>query len=291
MIKSMTGYGKASCSFEEKSITVEIRSVNSKQLDINSRIPSNYKEKELEMRSEIMRIAERGKVDFSITIGQNETGKPVKINYNLLKEYFNQIKIAATELGIPVTEQSLLATLRLPDTFKAETPELTDAESNTLFNCLLEALSVFNQFRVQEGQALEKDMLKRLELILSYLSELKQFESGRIERIKERLQKNLNEFIPAGSIEANRFEQEVIYFLEKLDFTEEKIRLKNHCDYFLKTMHQEDSQGRKLSFIVQEMGREINTLGSKANDSDIQKYVVMMKDELEKIKEQLMNIL
>jgi len=287
----MTGYGKASCNFEDKSITVEIRSVNSKQLDINSRIPFNYKEKEPEMRSEIMRVAERGKVDFFVTIGQNETGKPVKINYALLKEYFNQIKIAATELGVPVTEQSFLATLRLPDTFKAETPELTEAEWNTLLNCIQEALKVFNQFRVQEGQALEKDLLKRLELILRYLSELKQYESGRIERIKERLQKNLNEFIPAGSIEANRFEQEVIYFLEKLDFTEEKIRLKNHCDYFLKTMNMEDSQGRKLSFIVQEMGREINTLGSKANDSDIQKYVVMMKDELEKIKEQLMNIL
>jgi uncharacterized protein (TIGR00255 family) len=291
MIKSMTGYGKASGNFEDKSITVEIRAVNSKQLDINSRIPYIYKEKEIEMRNEIGRIAERGKIDFVINIEQNAPDKPVKINNSLLKDYFNQIKVAANELKIPVTEQSLIAALRLPETLKTEINELTDSEWKVLLKCLHDSLSLFDEFRKQEGLALEKDLLNRLELILRYLSELKQFESLRIERIKERLQKNLNEFIPAGSIDNNRFEQEVIYFLEKLDFTEEKIRLKNHCDYFLKTIKQEDSQGRKLSFIVQEMGREINTLGSKANDSDIQKIVVMMKDELEKIKEQLLNIL
>ena len=291
MIKSMTGYGKANGNFNEKSITVEIRSVNSKQLDINSRIPYIYKEKEIEMRNEIARIAERGKIDFFITIEQNAPDKPVKINNNLLKNYFNQIKVAAKELKIPVTEQSLIAALRLPEILKTEITELTELEWKVLLKCLKDSLSLFDKFRKQEGHALEKDLLNRLELILRYLSELKQFEISRIDRIKERLQKNLNEFIPAGNIDNNRFEQEVIYFLEKLDFTEEKIRLKNHCDYFLKTMNQEDSQGRKLSFIVQEMGREINTIGSKANDSEIQKFVVMMKDELEKIKEQTLNVL
>jgi uncharacterized protein (TIGR00255 family) len=291
MIKSMTGYGKASGNFNEKSITVEIRSVNSKQIDINSRIPYIYKEKEIEIRNEITRIAERGKIDLFITIEQNAPDKPVKINNNLLKDYFNQIKVAAKDLKIPVTEQSLIAALRLPEILKTEITELTEPEWKVLFKCLKDSLSLFDNFRKQEGLALEKDLLTRLELILRYLSELKQFETFRIDRIKERLQKNLNEFIPAGNIDNNRFEQEVIYFLEKLDFTEEKIRLKNHCDYFLKTINQEDSQGRKLSFIVQEMGREINTIGSKANDSEIQKFVVMMKDELEKIKEQLSNIL
>jgi uncharacterized protein (TIGR00255 family) len=291
MIKSMTGYGKAACKFEEKSITVELRSVNSKQLDINSRIPFIYKEKELDMRSEITRVAERGKIDFSITTEKNEPDKPVKINNTLLKEYFNQIKITAKELDLPVTEQTLLAALRFPETLKSETAELKEDEWISLFDCIRSALLSFDNFRIQEGKALEKDLLARLDLILKNLAEIKKFESKRIERIKDRLQKNLNEFIPEGSMDTNRFEQEVIYFLEKLDFTEEIIRLNNHCDYFRKTISQEESQGRKLGFISQEMGREINTIGSKANDSDIQKLVVMMKDELEKIKEQLSNIL
>jgi uncharacterized protein (TIGR00255 family) len=291
MIKSMTGYGKANCNYEEKSISIEIRSVNSKQLDINSRIPFIYKEKEMEMRSEITSIAERGKLDFYISVEQNEPDKPIRINNKLLKEYFNQIKAAADEINIPVTEQSLIAALRMPDTLKTEIADLSETEWNALFKCLKDTLAVFDQFRVQEGKALEKDLTTRLELILQYLNELKKFESPRIDKIKDRLQKNLNEFIPSGNVDSNRFEQEVIYFLEKLDFTEEKIRLKNHCDYFRNTMNKESSQGRKLAFIVQEMGREINTIGSKANDSEIQKSVVMMKDELEKIKEQLSNIL
>ncbi len=204
----MTGYGKASCNFEEKNIIVELRSVNSKQLDINSRIPFNYKEKELEIRGEISRIVERGKVDFYITIEQNEPGKPVKINNAVLLEYFNQIKSAATEIGISVTELSLIAALRLPETLKTEISELSENEWIILLKCIKDALVLFNQFRIQEGLALEKDLLSRLDLILLYLSEMEQFESARIDRIKNRLQKNLNEFIPAGNIDANRFEQE-----------------------------------------------------------------------------------
>lgn len=291
MLKSMTGYGKAIGSFGNKTIIIEIRSVNSKQFDINFKIPAIYKEKEIELRNEISRQAERGKIDFYINIEQSDSDRPVQINSAVLKEYFGQIKAIATELEIPVSEQVMLAALRLPETLKTETPMVTEEEWNVLFKCLNDALIIFNNFRVQEGKALEKDITSRIVLIEQYLSNLQSYEGNRLVRIKERLQKNLNEFIPTSSIDANRFEQEVIYFLEKLDITEEKVRLKNHCDYFLTTMNQEESSGRKLGFIVQEMGREINTLGSKANDSDIQKRVVMMKDELEKIKEQLMNVL
>ena len=287
----MTGYGKASCTFEKKTITIELRSVNSKQMDLNARMPGFYKEKELEMRNEISKLAERGKLDFNINVEQLEVEKPVQINQYIVNEYFNQMKSMASELNIQVTEQSLLAVLRLPETLKSETQVLRDEEWKAISKCLQEALSIFNKFRIQEGQALEKDIVARVNIITTMLEQLSSFELGRIERVRERLQKNLNEFIPAGSVDANRFEQEIIYFLEKLDITEEKVRLKNHCTYFIKTMQTEESTGKKLGFIAQEMGREINTIGSKANDSEMQQRVVMMKDELEKIKEQLMNVL
>jgi uncharacterized protein (TIGR00255 family) len=291
MIKSMTGYGKAVSNFGNKLISIELRSVNSKQLDVNTRIPMLYKEKEIEIRNEISRQAARGKVDVYFAVEQTESDKPVVINQSLVKDYFRQIKSIADELNVAVTENMVIAALRLPETLKSESPALSLEEWEVVSGCLKEALMVFNQFRIQEGKALENDILSRIALIENYLKEIKEFESIRIDRIKERVTKNMNEFIPAGSIDANRFEQEIIYFLEKLDITEEKVRLANHCSYFIKTMKQEESQGRKLGFIVQEMGREINTIGSKANDSDIQKFVVLMKDELEKIKEQLLNVL
>jgi uncharacterized protein (TIGR00255 family) len=287
----MTGYGKASGNFGNKIISIEIRSVNSKQLDINSRIPALYKEKEIEIRNEISRQAERGKVDLFFSIEQTEPDKPVTINQSLVKEYFKQIKSIADELNVAVTENMVIAALRLPETLKSEYPSLSIEEWEVIKICLLEALAAFDKFRIQEGKALEKDISSRILAIENYLKELQKFENNRIERIKDRLNKNMNEFIPAGSIDANRFEQEIIYFLEKLDITEEKVRLTNHCSYFIKTSQQENSPGRKLGFITQEIGREINTLGSKANDSDIQKFVVLMKDELEKIKEQLLNVL
>jgi uncharacterized protein (TIGR00255 family) len=290
-MKSMTGYGKATCTFGNKNISFEIRSVNSKQLDLNVRLPMFYKEKELEIRNEISRQVERGKVDFFLTVEQSEPERPVQVNQKLVKEYFNQIKNIAGELEIPITENLLLAALRLPETLKSEQNTLSEEESKVLSDCLIETLTAFNNFRIQEGKALEKDISMRVQGIQELLQNLISFEQGRVDRIKERLQKNLNEFIPAGSIDNNRYEQEIIYFLEKLDITEEKVRLKNHCSYFLKTMQSEASSGRKLGFIAQEMGREINTLGSKANDADIQKHVIMMKDELEKIKEQLLNVL
>jgi uncharacterized protein (TIGR00255 family) len=291
MMKSMTGYGKTTCTFGHKNISIELRSVNSKQLDLNVRMPMLYKEKELEIRNEISRQVERGKVDFCLTVEQSKPDRPIQVNQQLVKDYFNQIKNIAGDLEIPISENILLAALRLPETLKSEQNTLSDEESKVLLDCLKEALTAFNNFRVQEGKALENDISKRVVGIEELLQDLSSFEQARIDRIKERLQKSLNEFIPAGSIDNNRFEQEIIYFLEKLDITEEKVRLKNHCVYFLKTMQSEASSGRKLGFIAQEMGREINTLGSKANDADIQKHVIMMKDELEKIKEQLLNVL
>jgi uncharacterized protein (TIGR00255 family) len=291
MLKSMTGFGKASCVFKSKNITVELRSVNSKQLDINTRMPGFYKEKELEIRNEISKQVERGKVDFYITVEQSESDRPAQINQGIVKEYFNQLKAIAEDLNLPINEQLLLTTLRLPETLKTETQSLSNEEWTSLLACIQQALASFVSFRMQEGSVLATDIKKRVELIETNLNSIKPFEKPRIERIRERLEKNMNEFLPAASIDANRLEQEIIYFLEKLDITEEKVRLRNHCEYFLKTMQEEVSTGRKLGFIAQEMGREINTIGSKANDSDIQKMVVMMKDELEKIKEQLMNVL
>ncbi len=291
MIKSMTGYGKANVNFGNKSISIEIRSVNSKQLDLNTRMPSIYKEKEAEIRNEISRQAERGKIDLFITTEQDEPDRSIQINQTLLKNYYQQISAIAKELNIQVTEQTLLSALKLPETLKSETPSLSDEEWQCVLQCLSEALTAFVQFRTQEGLALEKDIINRINLIETKRSMLKDFENSRIDKIRERLNKNLNEFVPAGSVDANRFEQEIIYFLEKFDITEEKVRLKNHCAYFINTMKAEDSPGRKLGFISQEIGREINTIGSKANDSDMQKLVVEMKDELEKIKEQLLNIL
>ena len=291
MLKSMTGYGKAVCNYQNKTITIELRAVNNKQIDISTRLPLLYKEKDLELRNEITRQAERGKIDLVITVEQTKIERPVQINQTLVKDYFAQIKAIANELSLSVSEQLLITALRFPDTLKSETPVLEETEWNTLQSCFKETLSNFDKFRIQEGKALEKDIVERVMLILNFLEELSEFEANRIKRIKERLKKNLEEFIPPSSIDANRFEQEIIYFLEKLDITEEKVRLKNHCEYFTKTIQDEDSSGRKLGFIAQEMGREINTIGSKANDSAIQKKVIQMKDELEKIKEQLMNVL
>lgn len=291
MLKSMTGYGKATCTFENKTITIEIKAVNSKQIDINTRFPILYKEKEVEIRNEISRKAERGKIDAYIIVEQTETEKSLQFNQTCIKDYFLQIKKLAEELHVPVTEQLLIATLRMPDSLKAETHTLSTDEWEIILACLQEALQAFQNFRQQEGKALEKDISERVYSIEKFLSEIEPFEKSRVLKVRERLHKNLSEFIPSTSIDANRFEQEIVYFLEKLDVTEEKVRLQNHCSYFIDTLKNSDSPGRKLGFIAQEMGREINTIGSKANDSDIQKFVVLMKDELEKIKEQLLNIL
>ncbi len=290
IVRSMTGYGKAVCQYKDKNFNIEIRSVNSKQLDVSLRCPGIYKEKELEIRNELTRSVERGKVDVIINVEQTEAGKVLQINKGIVKDYFIQIKAIADELNLPVNEYILATALRMPETMKMDWQQLDPAEWKVISKGISDAIAEFTAFRVQEGKALEKDILERIDLIEKNLEELEAFESTRVSRIRERIARNLNDFIPNAALDNNRFEQEIIFFLEKLDVTEEKVRLRNHCHYFKQTF-KEESSGRKLGFISQEIGREINTIGSKANDSDIQRHVVMMKDELEKVKEQLLNIL
>ena len=288
---SMTGFGKATGVFANKSVTIEMRSVNSKQLDINLRLPMLYREKEAEMRNLVGRAIERGKIDLSVMVEQSVATSNYAINADVVKDYYNQLKGLANDMGITVGEQLFTSVIRLPEVLKNEAQGLTEDEWASLTKLINEALADFIQFRRQEGAALENDVKQRVNTIDESIKKVEQFEKQRIDKIKQRLSKNLNEFIPAASIDANRFEQEIIYFLEKTDITEEKVRLHNHCQFFIQTITSENAAGRKLGFIAQEMGREINTIGSKANDTDMQRIVVMMKDELEKIKEQLLNIL
>ncbi|MCX7986600.1 MAG: YicC family protein [Bacteroidales bacterium] len=291
MIKSMTGYGKAVVNLYNKTLSIEIRSVNSKQFDLYLRLPGLYKEKELDIRQILMQYIERGKVECTITIDSNNQVAGLKLNPTVIKDYYSQIQEIANELNIELTDRMLGTIIRLPEAMFAENQTISDDEWNAVVEGINEALKSFDEFRLQEGNTLANDLLKRVELIQGYLVEIEPFERDRVERIRARLKNGLLEVISGNNIDPNRFEQEIIYYLEKLDITEEKIRLQNHCSYFVETLKEPISNGKKLGFIVQEMGREINTIGSKANDAQIQRLVVMMKDELEKIKEQLSNIL
>lgn len=287
----MTGFGKATRNYDNKTLTVEIRSVNSKQFDLYLKLPNGYKEKELDIRQLLARHIERGKVECTITLEENIEAASLKLNAAVIKDYFNQISTIAHELNIELTDRILGTVLRLPDAMSAEDESLTPEEWKMIVSAISAAVEAFDEFRTQEGQNLANDMLSRVHLIQQYLSEIGPFEKERIERIRTRIRTSLAEVFPNNNIDSNRFEQELIYYLEKLDITEEKVRLQNHCNYFVQTLNEPASNGRKLGFIAQEMGREINTIGSKANDANIQRLVVMMKDELEKIKEQLGNIL
>jgi len=291
MIKSMTGFGKATRSYGNKTLSVEIRSVNSKQFDLYLKLPNGYKEKELDIRQLLAQHIERGKVECTITLEENIQAASLKLNAAVIKDYFNQIGSIARELNIELTDRILGTVLRLPDAMSAEDESLTPEEWEMIVSAISAAVEAFDEFRTQEGQNLANDMLSRVHLIQQYLSEIEPFEKERIERIRTRIRTSLAEVFPNNNIDSNRFEQELIYYMEKLDITEEKVRLQNHCNYFVQTLHEPASNGKKLGFIAQEMGREINTIGSKANDANIQRLVVMMKDELEKIKEQLGNIL
>jgi len=291
MIKSMTGYGKAFTQQEDKKLIIEIRSLNSKQLDINSKICRLYKEKESEIRSVVSKELERGKVDVSVYFENNECVSNYTINKNLLLKYFNDLKFISTEAGNAFPTDHFALALKMPDVMSTGNEELSEKEWNTFLLALNEALKLLNDFRVHEGEILGNDIKKRITGILQLLKDIEGFEKNRMKIIKDRIKKNLEELIGVDKTDKNRFEEELIYYLEKIDITEEKVRLKKHCDYFIETMKQPETNGRKLGFISQEIGREINTIGSKANDADIQKLVVQMKDELEKIKEQLLNIL
>ena len=291
MIKSMTGFGKASCELPDKKITVEVRSLNSKQLDLNVRMPGVYRVKELELRSEIAKAVDRGKVDLSISYEITGDIKTATINKTLAKNYYNELKSLAEDLQ-ENTGNYLPLILKMPDVLRPEKEkqELDENEWGQVKSCIDEALGALNKFRNDEGNTLSKEFDKGINAIKNLLKEVELFDSKRVIALRERIQKNISEFVEKEKIDQNRFEQELIYYIEKIDITEEKVRLKMHSDYFLKTM-QEVSSGRKLGFISQEIGREINTIGSKANDVNIQQAVVQMKDELEKIKEQLLNVL
>lgn len=289
--KSMTGFGKAVNEITGKKVTVEIRSLNSKQLDLNLRIPYLYKEKELELRTEISKQLERGKVDVSIFTESTQETIPTTLNKTLAKAYYQELKSLSEELNTG-KEDLLSLVVRMPDVLKAEreTVELDENEWNEVRTTVNKAIEAFQKFREDEGKTLEKEFNSRIGIIEKLLSEVVKLDDARIANIKNRITNNLQEVIDAAKIDQNRFEQELIYYIEKLDITEEKLRLKTHLDYFINTM-KEPASGRKLGFISQEIGREINTIGSKANDAGMQKMVVQMKDELEKIKEQLLNVL
>ncbi|MBP6977417.1 MAG: YicC family protein [Lentimicrobiaceae bacterium] len=291
MIKSMTGYGKEDVETGGGIVHVEVRTLNSKQSDISLKTPGRFREKDLEIRSLLADRLERGKIDLNLGI-ENGTGENhFTLNRNAAIRYWNEMRGLASEIREEDFNSYLPLLIRLPDVFTPNKEEINPEEWEKIRLAIIKAIDRVDQFRIQEGHILQLDMEQRIRMILGYLGQVDSFESGRILSIKDRLQKNLSEIIDQTRIDTNRFEQELLYYLDRIDISEEKVRLKKHCDYFLQTMTEEDHNGKKLTFITQEIGREINTLGAKANEVNIQKLVVQMKDELEKVKEQLSNVL
>ena len=286
MIQSMTGFGKASLQLPTKKITVELKSLNSKGLDLNTRMPSVYREMELGLRNQISQRLERGKIDFSLYIEVTGEETSSKINVPIVKGYINQMKAV-----IPNADETELMKMavRMPDALKTERDEIDENEWAAIQKVIDEALENIANFRKDEGLSLEKEFQSRIGNILSLMNQAVSFDKERIETVKTRLKTALDEL--QVNVDQNRFEQELIFYLEKYDITEEKVRLENHLNYFIETLAGTEANGRKLGFITQEMGREINTMGSKSNHAEMQKLVVMMKDELEKIKEQVLNVL
>ena len=287
----MTGYGKAECELAQKKVTIEVKSLNSKQLDINTRIPGIYRDKEIEIRRELSEKLIRGKIDFSLFTESLGVESNSAINTSLVKNYFRQLSQISNELGLPVNEHTLQIVMQLPDAVKTTREELDENEWKIILATIREALHSLDTFRLQEGESLYYDTISNLNIIISLLAEVKAFESERITKVKERILEGLQELSSPEGVDQNRLEQEMIFYLEKLDINEEKVRLGNHCSYFIETLELNEPVGKKLGFIAQEIGREINTLGSKANHSEIQKLVIGMKDALERIKEQLLNAL
>jgi len=282
----MTGFGKATLQLPTKKITVEVKSLNSKGLDLNVRMPSLYREMELGLRTQIASTLERGKVDFSIYIESTAEQTSTKVNVPIVKAYINQLR----EVYADADETELMKmAVRMPDTMKVEREEIDEKEWGLIKNVINDSLNNILSFRKDEGASLEKEFQLRIGNIRQYMNDALALDPERVQAIKDRLQTAIDEL--KVNVDENRFEQELIYYLEKLDITEEKVRLTNHLDYFLETIKGTEANGRKLGFITQEMGREINTMGSKSNHAQMQKLVVMMKDELEKIKEQVLNVL
>ena len=286
----MTGYGSAKGTVGTQSVTVEIRSLNSKFLELNVRLPLQFRDKELEIRADVGKLLERGKADLNVSIDNNELAKRSTVNKEIFLAYYEDLKSLATETGMS-DDNMLDAILKLPAVLNSEKSEMDEAQWKQLKGLIQSAVEQFNLFRSNEGNVLEQDVTQRLNAIENSIPQLENFEQARIESIRTRLHKSVNELKDQLNIDTNRFEQELIYYIEKLDISEEKVRLKSHCDYFIKTMNSKEANGKKLGFITQEIGREINTIGSKANDANMQRIVVEMKDELEKLKEQLANVL
>ena len=290
MIRSMTGYGSASGSIGTNKVTVEMRSLNSKFFELNLRIPSLFRDREADLRSEIGKQVERGKIDFAVNFDNNELARKSTINREIFKAYYEELSHLEGELGIKGGNW-LPSILSLPQVLNSDKTESTEQQWNELLALISAASEKFNKFRLEEGKTLEKDLEERINAIMSLLSEVEPFEKARVENIRQRLGKSLGEIKDASGADENRFEQELLFYIEKLDISEEKTRLASHCNYFTETMKSSEANGKKLGFISQEIGREINTLGAKANDANIQRKVVEMKDELEKLKEQLANVL
>lgn len=291
MIKSMTGFGRAVLEVEGKVITVEIRTLNSKQLDLNARIPLLFKNYENEIRSMLSKSLERAKADFTITVENRSVSSAVAINQDLARSYYQTLTELSKSLNNPIESDIFLHVLRMPDVISTPQEEVSEELWEKLKGAIVDACQQLDKFRISEGKVLEADFVKRITLIRDMIDEVTPFEENRIARIREKFENSLKELAPKVQYDPNRLEQEMFFYLEKLDVTEEKVRLRKHCDYFIETLNENQSNGKKLGFIVQECGREINTLGSKSNDFDIQQIVVRMKDELEKLKEQLANVL
>ena len=293
MMQSMTGFGKAVSEFTDKKVVIEVKSLNSKQLDLYTKINSFYKSKELEIRNLVQQELGRGKVELSLMVDQvSESSAGVQINKVAFGNYVNQIKEISEEMGVALPNDWFTVVMRMPEVLKAEqNEELTDEEWEQTLSAIKDALKALNEFRTQEGEGLKKFFIERIDTIRGYLAEVPNYEKARIDKIKSRLEENLTALEEKISYDQGRLEQEMIFYIEKLDISEEKQRLAKHLDYFIETMEKEPACGKKLGFIAQEMGREINTLGSKSNCSELQVLVVNMKDELEKIKEQVLNVL
>lgn len=290
MALSMTGYGKAIAELPNKKVTIEIKSLNSKQFDLFTRLPLIYREKEIALRNTLANKLERGKVDLSVNVEVISKNVSSKIDHQVVGQYYREISNMASELNIAPPQEWFSVLLRLPDVMKQETESLDESEWNTIEEAINQAVKEVITFRKQEGEMLTRVLTEKTQLIRSLLAEVEPFETERIETIKNRIYDGLRN-LEGVDYDKNRFEQEMIYYIEKLDVNEEKTRLAHHLDYFTETLNETRSQGKKLGFIAQEIGREINTLGSKSNQSGMQRIVVQMKDELEQIKEQILNIL
>lgn len=286
----MTGFGKASGTCGSKTVTVEIKSLNSKSCDLSVRLPGAFKEKDIELRSALTKDLERGKIDFLMYFENSEVLKRHTINQALATAYYQELKQLGDALQQPDIDYMSMI-LKMPDIMETDHQPMEESEWLAAKSIIDTAVADFNKFRSDEGRVLYNELKARVDSILRHLEEIEGMDAFRIEHVKTRLNKGISEFIENDKIDRNRFEQELIYYIEKIDITEEKVRLKTHCDYFIANMNESANNGKKLGFITQEIGREINTIGSKANDAGVQKIVVQMKDELEKIKEQSLNIL